>query len=489
MIENKDLNQLSIIKSSDIIYPDSSEYFSPQQHYPEYPFSEFSSKTNYVYHNIRQCFFQLGLDKIHFGYSTWNPLGNLIKPGSKVFVLCNFVNNPNLFESKRDFFSKCTHGSVLRAVVDYVLIALGKTGEVSFGNAPIQSADFNKILNLTGADRVLDFYKRNERNVKCSDLRLYKIEKHSISGKIKKIIFGNSDDSVDIDLGIYSLLEELYENSDPHFRSIDYDKEKTEKCHTEGKHVYSISKKVLESDIIISLPKIKTHEKVGFSGAIKGCVGAISNKDGLAHFRSGPINKGGDAYENDPIKIYWLISNLNECANRSIPSSIKGILLRIIDINLQRILRKFSVKSLGAWQGNDTCWRMSLDTARIVSHGSSNGMNLIQARTHLVLVDGVIGGENQGPLKTHAVHTGIVLFATNPVLSDYACAILMGYDPRKLPILSNVKEISKFPLTTNLLKDLSYTIIYNGIGMKLTDLKKFCTHKFKPPKGWGRLDE
>lgn len=488
MIDYQGTNLLSVIKNPDIIYPDSNDFFSPDQYYPEYQFTKVSDKINFVYRSIRQCLFQLGLDKPHFGTPKWNPLGDYIKSGAKVFVLCNFVNHRNSFESFNDFISKCSHGSVLRAVIDFALIAVGKSGEVAFGNAPIQSADFNRVLRLTGADRVIDFYKSNAINVKCCDLRLYKIDKH-LSGEIKQITLGNPDDSVEIDLGAESLLEELYEDATPYFRISDYDPDKTEKNHSKGVHRYSISKKILESDVIISLPKLKTHEKVGITVALKGCVGAVSYKDCLAHYRHGSINVGGDGYETDPFKVYQLISNLNELAYHSNPSSLKGKILRIIDINLQRISRRFSVKPLGSWQGNDTCWRMALDVARIVIHGSPTGMKLNQPRPHLVFVDGVIGGEGQGPLSPHAVNSGIVLFATNPVLSDLACAIMMGFDPCKLPIVYEALELSKYPLTLNFSNDLSDPIIYNGIDITIDELNKYFTYKFKPPKGWDELIE
>ena len=85
-------------------------------------------------------------------------LGELIQPGARVFVLCNFVQHRRRAEPMTAFHAKCTHASVIRPVVDYALKAVGPEGIVSFGNAPVQGADWHSLLRDTGSAAILDFF-------------------------------------------------------------------------------------------------------------------------------------------------------------------------------------------------------------------------------------------------------------------------------------------------------------------------------------------
>src|SRR5688572_26996946 len=114
----------SLISDSNLHYPPDTEFFSPDEKWPEYPFSHVSRIKNDVYRAVRNCFANAGLDKENFNSDRWNPLGEYISSGQSVFLLCNFVEQQVAIGSKDLLFAKCTHGSVVRAVIDYVLIAL-----------------------------------------------------------------------------------------------------------------------------------------------------------------------------------------------------------------------------------------------------------------------------------------------------------------------------------------------------------------------------
>jgi hypothetical protein len=117
---------LSIIQRSGTRYPGESDDFGPSEAYPEYRLSEISGVPNPVYGMLRELFAQAGLDAANFGKSDWNPLRAFVPPGASVFVLCNFVHHRRSRESQHDFEAKCIHGSVLRALIDYVLLAVGR---------------------------------------------------------------------------------------------------------------------------------------------------------------------------------------------------------------------------------------------------------------------------------------------------------------------------------------------------------------------------
>ena len=69
----------------------------------------------------------------------------------------------------------------------------------------------------------------------------------------------------------------------------------------------------------------------------------------------------------------------------------------------------------GAWYGNDTAWRMTLDLNNIIHYSDKNGIikKDQQIRKNLVLVDGIIGGEGEGPLSPIKVETKSLIFSDN----------------------------------------------------------------------------
>ena len=54
--------------------------------------------------------------------------------------------------------------------------------------------------------------------------------------------------------------------------------------------------KYLEADVIINLPKLKTHQKAGITCALKNLIGINGNKEYLPHHRIGGFELGGDCY-------------------------------------------------------------------------------------------------------------------------------------------------------------------------------------------------
>ena len=79
---------------------------------------------------------------------------------------------------------------------------------------------------------------------------------------------------------------------------------------------------------------------------------------------------------------------------------------------------------------------MALDIAQIISRYQNGHLTEHPSRRHYAIIDGIIAGEGQGPLKPRARHTGALIFADDPVRSDYAAAQLTGFKPETLPIIS-----------------------------------------------------
>ena len=152
---------VSVVHDNQLCYPDSSEFFSPSELYSEYPFDHIASRPNLVYQAIRNCLAQALLDADNFGTPSWNPFGQFIKRGDKVFILCNFVYHRTPWETSEDFFAKCTHASILRVLIDYIYIATGPNGTIYSAMLLYNHASREQVLEDTGASNLLRFYKQN----------------------------------------------------------------------------------------------------------------------------------------------------------------------------------------------------------------------------------------------------------------------------------------------------------------------------------------
>jgi len=474
---------ISIVHEDMLSYPEGGEYFSPSVRYPEYHLRHISTAPNRVYDAVRNIFIQAGLDKTHLGMPDWNPLGSYIRPGQNVFLLCNFVQHRRPLETEENFKSKCTHGSVLRAVLDYVLLAVGKEGVVAFGNAPLQGADWNAVLHETGASRVLDFYKSEGGKVIARDLRLVVNERGILGSPTRHVERDESRDSIEVDLGQNSLLGSLAKNRPARFRVSDYNPERTEKFHAGSSHRYVVHRAILDADVVFSLPKLKTHEKVGITCAIKGFVGTVGHKDCLAHHRFGGPEQGGDEYPHDsPAR--GALSRFHDYVHSRAQGTFVQRGLVALDVNLRRVLGRARCIQAGAWHGNDTCWRMAVDLARIVHYADRNGvMSDKMQRTQLCLIDGVIAGEGNGPLSPSAVSAGTLIFGDNVVAVDAAACRVMGFDPQCIPMVREALA-SRFAYPLRAGNNGSDMVVFNQNGLDGEALPMALDRAFKPSRGW-----
>ncbi len=475
---------ISAVIDRQLAYPDAEDAFSPADPGPEYPFADRAPRPNRVYQAVRRVWEQAGLDAARRGTAAWNPLGRWVQPGQQVFVLCNFVYQRRPRESLTDFHGKCTHASVLRALIDYLLIAVGDEGRVLFGNAPLQSCQLDSVLHDTGAQAILDFYARQGAPVEHRDLRLFVAERGKFS-EPSRIQRRDEDQGVHLDLGQRSLL--AVHGPQARYRVTDYDPRRTESFHSDGRHIYVVHRDVLASDLIFSVPKLKTHEKVGITCALKGCVGAIGHKDCLAHHRFGPPADNGDEYPQDRLGLLRVGSQVHELVQQTSPDQGWGKALRVVDRITRRVLRSVEPGGSGAWWGNDTCWRMSLDIARLLAHGTPLGtIDRDPPRPHLVLLDGIVGGEGQGPLDPRAVASGALLFGDHPAWADYYSAILMGYDPAAIPLVREAFTLTHLTLGAPATAE---PVIVNGKPATPEELRQQQSRsKFAAPAGWaGKL--
>lgn len=465
----------AIVADAEATYPHESP-FSPSEDYPEYPFpfADIGRVDNPVYRNVRRAFIDARLDEANVGLPSWNPLGRYVRPGGRVFVLCNFVYHRRSRETRADFEAKCVHGSVLRALIDYVRIATGPEGVIEFGNAPLQSCQWPKVLEDSCADGLCGFFADHGVSVTARDLRLF--TSASASGT-RRHCYRDPSSAVTFDLGEESLLADVSSPAaGPHGRPRvrDYDPDRTDRFHTGTSHKYVVHEAVLRADTVISLPKLKTHEKVGLTCGLKGLVGAVAHKDCLAHHRFGAPKRGGDEFP-DRAAAATPLAHFHDWLNRRPPGALWQSGLLAMQALVSGVLRRLGVPLGGAWHGNDTAWRMVGDLYRILRFGDLDGtVRDVAQRRHLVLVDGIVAGEGDGPLSPMPVDCGAVIFADDLPAADRLAWRLMGYRPEALKLLGvpgngNGEDIR---------------VVQNGRAVGEADVEPLLDRSFRVPRGW-----
>ncbi len=164
------------MKDSAIAYHTSNAYypehapFHPAVAYPEYLFGSTASVSNPAYEGVRECFRLAGLDNGHYGTSEWNPLRRLIRPGDFVLLKPNLVKefHPRDPEGWRYVL---THGSIIRAVTDYVWKALEGEGHIMVADAPQTDSSFREIVRVLQLEALEDFYRKQGVPFQVVDLR------------------------------------------------------------------------------------------------------------------------------------------------------------------------------------------------------------------------------------------------------------------------------------------------------------------------------
>jgi hypothetical protein len=200
--------------------------------------------------------------------------------------------------------------------------------------------------------------------------------------------------------------------------------------------------------VIINIPKLKTHRRTGITLAIKNFMGLPSLKDSLPHFTIGSPEEGGDQYINRSFrkKIGTKMHDIIQ-SNRFIPVKFIFAILKKINWNSRKIIPFKDDVYEAMWHGNDTVWRTLLDLNRVAFYADKQGVlkDDLQ-RNYFCIIDGIIGGEKDGPVAPDPVDSRTIIGGYNPVAIDCAATTLMGFDIKKVRLLNKGLEDSKHPL-------------------------------------------
>lgn len=360
---------------------------------------------------VKESLIELFLD---LGFPKENPLGNIIEPGNVVFIKPNWVASRWRLSCDHvdDLYSVITHPSLLEALADFVAEALQGKGKIIIADNPSIDADFNELMEHTKIKERLEGKYDCELEIKdlrplvCDDLKNY--------GKKYLMVPQDGDDqgTIEINLGKESMLYGL----DPQrFRGVFDEREETVASHTGETQLYTYARSLYDADVYISVPKLKTHQKVGATLNLKGLVGSISNKNQLVHWQVGYPEIHGDEY---PTKEAYEAS------------------------------KKAKVTHRGSWPGNDTIWRMVVDLYK--------GMKK-KERKYFTVIDGIVGGQGQGPFCPYSKNSNTLIAGEDLFAVDCVSVRYMGLNPKKIKYLNYFLDIEYEGITLD-----NIDVVLNG---------------------------
>lgn len=382
-----------------------------------------------------------GLDKDREGTAEWNPLGELIPAGARVVIKPNWVLHANELPGG-GMDCLITHRTLIAAVLGYVLRA--KPASVVIGDAPLQGCDFPRLQAEEGLDRLVE---QGQGLVQIADFRRTLLQRDGYAAHRREGVRGE-ENFVLYDLGSDSLIETL-PSTGGRLRVTMYNPDLLARAHAPGRHRYLIAREIIDTDVVINIPKLKSHMKAGVTGALKNLIGINGNKEFLPHHRKGGSAQGGDCYDGYS---FWqnCAENLYDAANRSAGGAVQTALYWGASQSL-RAARVFGGEGLveGAWYGNQTVWRTCLDLNRVLRYGRLDGTlaDTPQRRT-IHITDAIIGGQGEGPLRPEPVPSGFLTGALNPAAAEWVNTLAMGWDPLRLPIVREAFGAFRWPLTS-----------------------------------------
>lgn len=481
----KNCDHVSIVKTTCVNYPRDGEFwFRPSKKYLECPYGEYSNKENMVYDAVRESFILLKLDQEHIGTEEWNPFADFINPGDNVLIKPNMVidKNTNPFGGQECLY---TDPTVVAPVLDYVFKALKGTGKVVVGDAPIQECNFEALIEQSGYKELINYYQNKGLDIALVDFR------KNITITKRRLMYRETLENVPaavVNLGKDSEFYGLDEAALEKLRLISYPSDNLKSHHHGTKHEYCVSQYMLDADVIINIPKLKTHKKAGITAALKNMVGINAQKDYLPHHMAGPQTKGGDEFKDENI-IQSIRSKLYD-KKYQYEDQRKFLFARFVwfgiaacTLTLKAVGTEFQN---GSWYGNNTVSKMVMDINKIVFYANKAGqMTDTPCRKQFIVSDMIVAGEKNGPVSPSPKRAGLIVSGDSPINIDRVAATLMGFDIEKIPTLKLARNINKKFAAITGKESCKIHSNYNAYNdQTIKGLSESEVLSFEPAEGW-----
>ncbi|HJO08965.1 MAG TPA: DUF362 domain-containing protein [Verrucomicrobiota bacterium] len=351
-----------------------------------------------------------------------------------------------------------THPAVIEAVIRWAGKRLAGGGSIIICDAPQTDSSFARLNEYCGLDEMIDRCRRDFPGTMIELLDLRPEEWHAVDGITVSKTQLSGDPAGNTFVGLNDASEFVGFQGNGRLFGASFDMAETNERHSGERHEYMLCRTPMDADVFINLPKLKTHKKVGLTCALKNLVGINANKNWLPHHTEGTPDQGGDQFPASTAKTRLEHSWMGR-AKRIVNG--RPLLLRLF-VPLKKLGRLFfgdtqKVVRSGNWHGNDTCWRMVLDLNKCLFGFDGAGQSRQKPLRYLAVVDGIIGGEGNGPMAPDAKPCGTIIAGTHPIAVDIAAATLMGFDWHKLRLLKKSFEIQKGNFISFQPSDISLT--------------------------------
>jgi uncharacterized protein (DUF362 family) len=409
---------------------------------------------------------------------------SFIQSGDRVVLKPNWVKEhderspgPNQWEYV------ITHPSIIEAVARWVAARLQRAGSIVICDAPQTDSSFARLKEYCNLDGMLERCKKAFPGIEFSLLDLRPEEWHAIDGVTvaKTQLPGDPLGNTNVHLDLRS--EFMGYHGQGRLYGASYDVAETNARHNGEHHEYLLCRTPMDADVFINLPKLKTHKKVGVTCALKNLVGINANKNWLPHHTEGTPDQGGDQFPAATVRTRfehsWMGTAKRWLKNRPglsrlfVPVKKAG---RMFFGDTQKVVRS------GNWHGNDTCWRMVLDLNKCFFFFDGAGQPRRKPLRYLAVVDGIIGGEGDGPMSPDPKPCGVLLAGTHPVAVDCVAAALMGFDWQKLRLLKHSFALRELDFVSFLPDDIEVISNNPAWSGKLHQME--ATFNFRPHFGW-----
>jgi len=404
-------------------------------------------------------------------------------PGHTVLVKPNLIREEHLHRPG-EWEQVVTHGSVVSALLDVVVASMGGRGRVVIADGPQTDSDFDAVTERTGLKELVRRYRHSGVQVELLDLRRERWVQEGEVTKQRLRLSGDPAGYTEIDLGSDSEFADYALSG--RFYGADYDVDETRSYHSNGHHRYVLCRTVMDADVVINIPKMKTHKKTGVTLSLKNLVGINGHRNCLPHFTVGTPRQGGDEFPG---------SSARDAVQSRAISAFKTVLTRrggsggawarLAKRSGHAVFGDTSqVVRSGNWYGNDTAWRMVLDLNKALFGFDGEGRPRAKPLRYLTVVDGIIGGDGDGPLAPDAVPSGVIVAGLNPVAVDTVCSALMGFDYRQIPVVERAWHSTGAPLVDCGPGDIECVSNAPEWSGSLDDLERAPHLGFRPHFGW-----
>lgn len=413
------------------------------------------------------------------------PLSGLIKPGDVVVLKPNWVRADHEHKpGEWDYV--VTHPVVIEVAAEFAIAALSNRGAVTILDAPQTDSSFTQLSKNCGFSALLTRLRQRAGDVTVDLIDIREEEWVSNDGIVTDRVTLPGDPLGACFVALDEASEFVGYSGEGKLYGASFDVAETNEAHKGTTHHYLVSRSVLSADVVVNLPKLKTHKKGGITCSLKNMVGMNCRKNWLPHHTQGTLSEGGDQFpagsakQTMESKLGWWLK----------PLLHRNLFLAKALVPLKAVARWFFGDTLqvvrsGNWYGNRTVWRMVLDLNKVLMYADGSGaLSRPQPRRYVSIVDGILGGDRNGPMSPDRVESNILIAGVNPVAVDCAAAKLMGFDFRKIPSCIEAFAIKRLPLVDFAPQDITLVSDDMRLTGRIDAVDTRHLYKFRPHFGW-----